>query len=31
MLGGVLGHLVTETTDENPDRVLAVHDLHGPI
>lgn len=27
MLGGISGHLVTETTDENPDRVHAVQRL----
>ena len=27
MLGGISGHLVTETTDEDPDRVLAVQRL----
>ena len=27
MLGGISGYLVTETTDENPDRVAEVQQL----
>ena len=27
MLGGISGYLVTETTDENPERVAAVQQL----